>query len=50
MYNFGKKYGSRQSLYNHKKRMHSNEKVSLTPKSTFPPHFPTTITPLPEHT
>ena len=46
----GKKYSSRQSLHNHKKRMHSNEKVSLTPKSTFSPHFSTTITPLSEHT
>lgn len=44
-----KNYSSRQSLHNHKKRMHPNEKVSLTPKSTFSPHFTTIITPLSEH-
>ena len=36
-----KNYSSRQSLYNHRKRIHSPEKVSLPPKSTISPHFST---------
>jgi len=38
-------YSSRQSLYNHRKRMHPTEKVSLTPKSTIFPHFSTLLPP-----
>ena len=46
----GKNYSSRQSLYNHRKRIHPNEKVYTTPKTTISPHFTTIITHPSEHT
>lgn len=44
-----KNYSSRQSLYNHRKRKHLTEKVSLTQKPTIFPHFSTLLPPKSQH-